>query len=321
MLVTRLLRSLIGRSRSGPTGSSRQQVPPAPGRTAGSSFPTYQGYYINLDRSADRRRAIESQLQDLGLHGRYARFPAVDGRALGSNAYQRKPGEIGCYLSHLGALEAGRHHDTHLHVVEDDVLLGRSLERCLEAIIDQGLLADYDLVYTNTLVPFKPALVREYLRVHERAPRDAAGRPIGCELFDLRGKMYATHSSYLVNKHSVEKIVAHLRLHAAAGMPMPVDIHLKNLVNEGALRAACTVPFLTGIRLDDTLSTTIHGQYDAVESVVLHNLLRNQLFADRDDNEFEQYFEKHVDRLDLDAAGRNIARLSAFFLSSRHRDF
>lgn len=321
MLVTRLLRSLIGRSRSRPAGSSRQQVLQPTGRTVGSNVLPYQGYYINLDRSADRRRAIESQLQHLGLQQRYARFPAVDGRALGSSVYQRKPGEVGCYLSHLGVLEAGRQHDAHLHVVEDDVLLCRSLGRSLEAIIAQGLLAAYDLVYTNTLVPFKPALVREYLRIHERAPRDAAGRPVGCELFDLRGKMYATHSSYLVNKHSVEKIADHLRRHAAAGMQMPVDIHLKNLINEGALRAACTVPFLTGIRLDDTLSTTIHGQYDAVESVLLHNLLRNQFFVDRDDNEFERYFEQHADRLALDEAGRNIARLSAFFLSRRHRDF
>jgi len=55
--------------------------------------------------------------------------------------------------------------------------------------------------------------------------------------------------------------------------------------------------------------------------VLLHTLLRNQFFVDRDDNGFERYFEQHADRLALDEAGRNIARLSAFFLSRRHRDF
>jgi hypothetical protein len=55
--------------------------------------------------------------------------------------------------------------------------------------------------------------------------------------------------------------------------------------------------------------------------VLLHNLLRNQFFVDRDDDEFERYFARYVAPLDTGGAGRNVARLAAFFLSRSHRDF
>jgi GR25 family glycosyltransferase involved in LPS biosynthesis len=38
----------------------------------------FQGYFINLDRSPDRRRSIESELGKYGLGAAYARIAAVD---------------------------------------------------------------------------------------------------------------------------------------------------------------------------------------------------------------------------------------------------
>lgn len=76
-----------------------------------------QTYVINLDRSKDRWDAIAQQLQGLGLP--FTRIPAVDGKqaspeqraCLDETSYQKKhgkpslPGELGCYLSHVKAIQ------------------------------------------------------------------------------------------------------------------------------------------------------------------------------------------------------------------------
>ena len=326
MLIGRVLRALIAGDKVGRVGAidavHADALRPPAGATRATAALPYKGYFINLDRSKERRRDVETQLRRLGLAEFYDRFPAVDGRALDPGkfgTYASKPGVAGCFLSHLGVLEAGRRDGAHLHVTEDDVVLGRSLAPTLASIIDRGILARYDLVYTDTLVPFKPDLVREYLRICERATGSAARDAI--QLVNLRGRLKACHASYLVNKDSLEKIIELLSAEVRAGVTLPVDIHLRNLVNGGALNAALTLPFLTAVRLDQTLATTVQGEYEAAVSVMLHNLLRNQFFVDRDDREFEAYLGKYVNSLDLGQATQNIAQLSAFFLSDRHRDF
>ena len=324
MFIRRVLRNLLAGNPRAHTDSAGAVEPVAPVRPAGetrhgAALP-YKGYFINLDRSDGRRRDIQTQLLDLGLAGSYERFPAVDGRALDPEQfklYAAKPGSPAASPP-SGALEAGRRDRTHLHIIEDDVVLARSLAPTLASIIDRGLLARYDLVYTDTLVPFKPELIREYLRIAEQS---GAGGPERIQLVNLRGRLKACQASYLVNRESVDKIIALLAAEVRAGITLPVDIHLRNLVNSGALNAALTLPFLTAVRLDQTLATTVQGEYEAAVSVMLHNLLRNQFFVDRDDEEFERCLAEYVDRLALGGATRNIARLSAFFLSDRHRDF
>jgi len=68
----------------------------------------YHGLYINLDRSVERRERMEAQLADLGLAGRYVRFPAIDGASLGSGTGTLKAGERGAFHSHVQALEDAR---------------------------------------------------------------------------------------------------------------------------------------------------------------------------------------------------------------------
>ena len=317
VLIRRTLRALLGGSARA-HGAVHDQ-PSSTDRGTGTGVLPYRGYFINLDRSDGRRRSFEAQLERLGLAGCYERFPAVDGRSLdpGTHPHRVKLGEAGCFLSHLRALEAARRAGTDVHVVEDDVILARSLATRLATIVDEGLLSRYDLVYTDTLVPFQPDLLRQYLRICAHA----SGTPDGIQLVNLRGNFKACHASYLVGRGSLDKVIGALSEQVDAGIGLPIDILLRNLVNDGMLTAACTLPFLTAVRLDDAISTTIHGQYEAAVSVLLHNLLRNQFFIDRDDTEFERYFAEYVGPFALDGATRNIARLSAFFLSGRHRDF
>jgi len=94
-------------------------------------------YVINLDRSTDRLEAITRQLGELGLP--FLRIPAVDGKqaspeqkaCIDERSYQRKhgkpslPGELGCYLSHVKAIQTFMLSDAPFALIlEDDAIFG-----------------------------------------------------------------------------------------------------------------------------------------------------------------------------------------------------
>jgi GR25 family glycosyltransferase involved in LPS biosynthesis len=90
---------------------------------------------INLDRSSDRLAYMAAEFARVGMS--FDRFPAVDGTALpesvksyfcdasGAIVSPLRPGEIGCYASHLALWQevaAGRHGGAVL-VCEDDMVI------------------------------------------------------------------------------------------------------------------------------------------------------------------------------------------------------
>ena len=87
-------------------------------------------YYINLDRSPDRRAKIEEQF-DMYNIPRPTRVPAVDGAAwVVSKGYTKPhwvtpgmtPAEIGCTQSHINAVQlARRHGHQRALILEDDI--------------------------------------------------------------------------------------------------------------------------------------------------------------------------------------------------------
>lgn len=100
-------------------------------------------YLINLDRSPDRLAMMSGRLSATGIA--FERVPAVDGMSLSDVQFQQqirenrfyKPlrrGEVGCYLSHMEAMQrfidSGKRYAL---VLEDDVMLPAGLA---------GLVAD-----------------------------------------------------------------------------------------------------------------------------------------------------------------------------------
>jgi glycosyl transferase family 25 len=108
-------------------------------------------YYINLDRSPDRRAFMEDQFEKLGLSA--TRIAAVDGFAL--NAAQMAgamlpPGELGCFMSHRLAWKAFLDTDKpHAIILEDDVRLGEYLS--MLASSSRWIPDDADIVRLETL--------------------------------------------------------------------------------------------------------------------------------------------------------------------------
>jgi len=113
-------------------------------------------YVINLDRDTKRMSGTADNLSRLGI--KYERIPAVNGGALTNSATlidgpryrvrnrrdEPRPGEIGCYLSHLKAI------DTFLRteapwclILEDDVELSSDCPKLFETLDRSD---DWDLV-------------------------------------------------------------------------------------------------------------------------------------------------------------------------------
>src|ERR1051326_3145311 len=98
------------------------------------------GYYINLDRSADRRAAMEAQLAGLDPPAPYHRFAGVDGNPHRfANPHGLNNAQIGTIASHFFLLQAQRDAPEHLHVIEDDAVLARRIVAFLEQVIASGM--------------------------------------------------------------------------------------------------------------------------------------------------------------------------------------
>ncbi len=282
----------------------------------------YAGYYINLDRSASRRASVEGQLRALGLERTYSRFAAVEGRDAAAVAGSITSGEYGCFASHAQLLSAAAVGTRHVHVVEDDVLLSPELPSVMGSLVSRGVLDSFDLIFTDTFVPLEPAHIRSYEQAYRRR------KPLGSHeaflrevsLIDLKGVYWACTSSYVAARRSLRRIAALLNDALRAGPSAPVDLYLRHLVNNGELKAAVCLPFVTSIDLALDLDTTIsRGAVGPDLSRLACNIVRHSYFV-RPDLEAirrmtEQFFPVGVGT----ARGATIARMLDFAVFGEYR--
>jgi hypothetical protein len=243
-----------------------------------------RGVFLNLDRSVQRRRALEEQLSAIGLAGDYERFAALEGASCDRGGSPLTPGEIGCFRSHMEVLRAHSGGTRHLHVVEDDVLFARRLPAVLAEIVASRALEQFDLVFLDTVVPVSIDLVRNLKRfVDGQVRRDASGRAVHVAKFaviDFGGREFAGASSYLVRAGSIGRIASLLEAEAASGPSTPVDLFYSRLAASGALRAAFVLPFATAVQPSTATATTIEGREGGEAVRFACDLLRYALFVD-----------------------------------------
>lgn len=175
-------------------------------------------YVINLDRSHERLRAVKNSAARFGITLR--RVPAVDGRALPKSfsgdvdeaAFRRlhgkivMPAEIGCYFSHLKALEEIARGDApHAAIVEDDIEFTADFSPFLDALVQ---LSGWDVV---KLIHNRAALFRRFRRVDARYSIGRCGHgPLG------------NAGAYVVTREGANKLLAALR-----PMRLPYDVAME----------------------------------------------------------------------------------------------
>ena len=163
-------------------------------------------WVINLDRAPHRLARITQQLQGLGLP--FERLPAVDARSLSTvqiaaldrDAYRRwhgmEPlnGELGCYLSHVLAMQRLLASTAEFGLLlEDDVLLTARLPAALQGLVRHA--ERWDMVKLSAVHSGTPQ------RVLEIAP----GQHLAVMLSRCTGS-----SAYIVNRRAAKAYVDHL---------------------------------------------------------------------------------------------------------------
>lgn len=168
-------------------------------------------FLINLDRGTDRLEFMRSQFEKLGLS--FVRLPAADGRdaevlrrSRRSRLSQLKPGEIGCFESHIRAWEELLSSDaTAAIVMEDDVILAADFATVAEEAARQ---LDFDVI--------KLDFFSRRLRVEDKAH----GTPGGRTAFRYLGGDWCT-GAYIVSRSGAALLLRH-----AGGYMLPSDHYM-----------------------------------------------------------------------------------------------
>jgi len=176
-------------------------------------FPT-PALYINREVDKDRRASIESELSNAGIRGE--RICGVDGLAVppaftgyffeGDRLHSKlKPGEVGCYASHLKALSVVVERGiAYALILEDDALLTRDLTQTIDNIL-ANVPEDWDMVY----------LCREPEHVT---------KPVAClkqsRMLVRYSRVPATTTGYLISRAGAEKFLVPLKRY----WPVDTDI-------------------------------------------------------------------------------------------------
>jgi GR25 family glycosyltransferase involved in LPS biosynthesis len=240
----------------------------------------YHGLFINLDSSTSRRSRIEAELRKYQLQDRYARFPAVDGRALASVQGAISAGEHACFQSHYRALERAKAANGTVHILEDDVVLSPQLEQIVSGFDTGGMFDYFDLIFTDIALGLDILLLRRLKTLFD-AHRQSQ-RP-KFDVLDFNNVYQAGFQSYLVPRKSLDKVLSMLRRGLDSGPNVPVDIFVRQEAQEGRLRLGCIFPFVTSVQLGDAAATTIADRAQNTEITrEIVALLRYSFFVGRD---------------------------------------
>ena len=162
-------------------------------------------YLINLDRSTDRLQSAEQHFNAVGLP--FERIVAIDARKedmsiypIDRKVFQRthgrttiRPGEIGCYFSHLKALRAFLASGREFGVVcEDDVLPQEQLSAVLVELLDCS--SEWDIVSLFHFHRGGPLVLR---RAKEFS-------------MNVHIAHISSAAAYIVSRQAAETLVSHL---------------------------------------------------------------------------------------------------------------
>jgi len=235
-----------------------------------------QTWVINLDRAPERLARIASQMARLGLP--FTRLSAVDARALTPEqrgtldeaAYRRKHGmtpvlgELGCYLSHLQAMQQFLASDAAFALVlEDDVLLQDSLPAVLQGLMQQPGrwdVAKLSAVHSGTPVPYATV---------------APGHQLAVMLSRCTGA-----SAYLMNRRAAQAYVQGL---------LPMSLPYDHVFDQGwrfGLKFRLVTP--TPCQHDEAIASTIGATSLTNRSRKFHWTRRLPTYAYRLGNEWRR---------------------------------
>lgn len=243
-----------------------------------------EGVFINLDRSPERRAGMERQIGEAGLPYGIERLAAVDGANRSDRPAGLNPGQHGCWLSHLLAIEGSLGRSAHLHVLEDDALLGAALPILPDVVgsLDSGSRGEWDVLYLDATL-IEPMDMCHVYGWAKTARQDGSVR---VRALPREFTVYGTHS-YVVNASRKAAVLDFLKRYLGSGRP--IDNVLAYAIQSGALRAFITTPFMTSAA-DHSLERTVGESGD--QRFLAWQVFRRLCFHDLDAQALDALFAK-----------------------------
>ncbi|PBI86157.1 Glycosyltransferase family 25 (LPS biosynthesis protein) [Variovorax boronicumulans] len=242
-----------------------------------------QGCYINLERSTERRAAMDAQLQRLGLT-QVHRLAAIEAQTLAPGNTAITPGERACFLSHAEALTRANP-DESLLVLEDDA----QLSEALPAVLRSGALAQLEaegcdiaflecqpVTSTQHLLALWHSLQRRLPPRDSSAPRHAL---TGIDFLDARTLYNWGAVAYVVTPKGLRVLPALLQEAITHGPLQPYDLTLGSFLRDGRLQGVVLSPFLATPAWGSHADSTLGSPAESAAHDVLGGALRRLFFA------------------------------------------
>jgi len=235
-----------------------------------------KGFYINLERSAERNRLMKRMMIDIGMNvDQYHRFPAIEPapQAHITRGLDTR-GQLGLWLSLVQAFNdiSRADYEDWVLIMEDDTVLSRHAPKIIESLtrkiaIDSSL-NNIDMIFLSYFLDKN--LVKRLLSMGIELPSSTPY--LACQW----GFYIACTDAFLVKRLScpyIEEILRRMLLSDAS--LLPVDITLRSLFQMGALNGKLLIPMIAAPSME--LSSTINVSPDSqvLLSQNAHTILRN----------------------------------------------
>lgn len=189
----------------------------------------YKGLYLNLKESTTRRKLLNMELDKHNLSNLYERFESIV-----FNDYmdtKLTPTEIGCFKSHIEAIKLSLSHNAHIHILEDDISFSKVFLQVVEHFIN-SINEKWDIFFTSFTVPIYKPYYQFFLKYDTQK----------INFFDMSNMLLTGAHSYIINKDSKQKIIDLLE---KDNFQIPVDLALRELINNNDLKAYSLYPFIS----------------------------------------------------------------------------
>ena len=210
---------------------------------------------------------MEAEVRRFKLSSAYERISAIDGHPGAVGAWGPV---IGCFRSHLKAMDIAKGHTDIVHIMEDDEILSGRLKAFLASQECAQQLGQFDLLFLDMWVDADA--VGRYREALTRADS-------GSSVMNLRGLRIGSAASYVVSPRSSGRIARLLATELETGPRMPVDSFYSHMVDSGLLSAAVVLPFLTCMDSETGLESSIQSL--SRSSLIGQANLRMSFFVDR----------------------------------------
>lgn len=227
-----------------------------------------QGFYINLDRSVERRLSMEHGLARSGLDQAVVRFAAREGDA-------REKGisvsELGCFLSHQEIVQSIAD-DRPTLILEDDLYFPAQFERYFDIVLGKCLDFEWDILFLNKMISFTDLRSVYQMINKKRYAGDIYSDSFsGFSIEECKGLYVSGAGAYLIRPGSSAKVAEIIEQSASLGYPQPLDIVYLQAIRADKLKAKFAFPYILGI--DSRHETTISNRAGSANSSMFSDIL------------------------------------------------